>query len=379
MPNLGEECDDGNPIPGDGCAADCTYETQCFVGNFGGDPIRLASFAIDRAGNIGHRATTTTVGESLPPQSFSDETSVTRRGRFVYLANDDTIESFEVGLDGTFTTTSTDLPIQGLLGLATDRRLPWVLAASDDGQFALHRIEGAPNGATPEVAETLDVSLSNGSNAVLLDFHPQLSVAYVVVEPADFANNVEIVTLEFNAAGDLGPAHVEVLSNIGFVRGMRAVEQPSQLLLTGTFYAPDGNGCFGRIGLLGNGRLTGVEPDANCMSPWGGYVGIIQPNPSGPVLFGTTAPRIAEWDGEGDPVNTVQTTGARHFLRQPWPDTLLVASDSQLLTVGLDGDGATTRVLDSIELESVELAPEDGNNAAFQAGVMLPCPDATGP
>lgn len=374
MPNEGEDCDDGNAIPGDGCSAGCTFEEQCFVGNFGGEgTIDLASFSITRAGGLLHIDTTQTVGTSNPPQSFSDETSLSRRGRFVYLANGDIVEAHEVGLDGSFPGQSDNLEIEGLLGLAAHRRRPWVFAASDNGTFALHRIEADPNGANPLIDDTVPVQLNAGTHAVVIDFHPELDVAYVLVEPDQFTASVELVTVQLDARGVILSTQVEQLANIGFVRGMRAVQNPTQLLLTGTFYASDGNACFGRIDLINDGLLSGVEPDAECESPWGGYVGILQPNPTGPVIFGTTGVNVAEWNREDDPVNAIPLAGTRHFIRQPWPDTILVASNMELATISVDGSGSLVDVLDSVDLETEGLAPAGGNDA-FQAGVLVPCP-----
>lgn len=376
MPDPNEECDDGGLVPGDGCAADCTYEKQCFVGNFGGDePIRLASFSVNRDGGILHRDTEEFAGTWTPSPNFSDETSISKNGRFVYLANEGVVEPIEIALDGTFGGTSSDLELPGLLGLAKRRGFPWVLAAANNGVFTLNSLVADPGGGNPSIVGTQEVQISSGSRAVLIDFHPQQDVAYVVVEPTMFTDNIELITVEVNHKGAFGAMQVNALPPIGYVRGMRAVQTPAELLFTGTFYAQDGNGCFGSLELTNTGQPSEAVFEARCEPPWGAFAGIIQPRPDALVTFGTAGMNIAEWDREDDPVSTLAIPGVRHFFRQPWPDMLLVASTAQLTTVSLNASGSASAILGQLDLQQEGLAPDTGN-PWFQAGVMLPCPDA---
>lgn len=124
-----------------------------------------------------------------------------------------------------------------------------------------------PGGANPMVGDILDVQIGSGSRAVLIDFHPQQNIAYVAVEPTDFSDNIELITVEFNQMGTFGAMQVNVLPPIGYVRGMRAVQTPAELLFTGTFYSQDGNGCFGSLELMKTGQPSEGVFEAECEAP----------------------------------------------------------------------------------------------------------------
>jgi cysteine-rich repeat protein len=375
----GEDCDDGNSASGDGCSEACVHEPICFVGNFGGQTTALASFSIDSGGGVQHLQTQDFVGEWAPGVSAVDESSLVGWRRYVYLRRDNQVLPVQILANGDFGGTSDEVAVPGLLGLGATPRAPGVIAAGVGAgeSIVLHMLESQADGSMPEVLGVpTEVTVSNPAVAVVFAFHRDEPVLYAAFEPNPFTEAIELVTARYDDTGFTGDPTVETLNLEGSLRGLEPIGEPPILLFTGIRLTGQKLNCSALTGIDPGGGISGVLLEERCGGSWGIISGILQPDPLGPVIFGSSDLPLETWLlGDNNPVDSLSIEGGRHVLRLVRPGLMVVGSATRISTVELDATGAPLKVVDTSDLVDLGLADPQGNNF-FQAAALVPCPDA---
>ena len=380
-----EDCDDSNLEPADGCSAACAFETQCFVGLFGGEmsEVQLASFSVDPGGNIAFVDDIMILGELTFASFVFRHRMMIAAGRSLHLSlqDSDEIRTARLNLDGTLESTGQQVDASAARGFIVTR--DGTSAISWRGAFAertLSRWSFDDEGLlVPEQIDDLTLNWPNNASALRMDLHPTLPLLYMIADPSEDGDNLRIDVITHGPTGLALSEAVDVPALFGRVRRVYAEPDGSSLVLSTISTSATGGLSTRGIARVQLDREGIPNPDAIETDVGDGLLdlGDLLPLPSGKLLFGRTdeAELMTYELGVGEAATRLLVSDGYHVLQPAFPHIAVAATPEEIASVGLTDDGDVDVLLDGLTLGAGGV-PAPGQPAWFQAGVTVPCPDA---
>lgn len=376
----GEECDDGNSAPADGCSPACQEEQQCLVLLTGGEAaLELSSVVVRDDGSLDVVGTGTAPGTFDPIQASSMQTEVmTSVGRFLYIADtaSESIVMQEILPDGVPANTSSSVTAAAVMGLVRLPGPPALLVWSSDdpamGQYRFGRHPIGPEGQVEAATDELELSFPIGGERLRVVIHPDNPVFYVATDPVLDTGAVQLAVIS-----GFGPFNAEQPIPLEAFRGLRRLSMDraaTSLLLTGInsdMLAKNNETTCSVAVPLGSDDRPVVERQRFLCQGWRQVADVLEVRP-GEFLTGSLANSglsLAMLDSTIEDAGTIAP--GYHLLRRAYENVFVVTTTQQVASFRFNDAGTLT------EESSVML---QRGNAGFadsvHAGAMVPCPGA---
>ena len=372
----GEECDDGNDVPEDGCGLACRFEEVCLVNHLGGNPSVVSSIHIAQDGTMSLVDLRVLDGSHTIGLWPFRQRAAARCGHRVYFAlqTSDTIEAVEVTPSGKL------LPVEGVTGLPNvagllcddKNNILYAMAHTDTVELHAYAIDAS--GKLGEVDMKQLVFPVSSLDTVAFTMHPQLQAFYVFGGssggPLPGESKLVGASVRFSAGGMMlvDQPSVTVAMNEGFFH--------TTLLSTdGTFMGFTGysGGGFANFELDASGKIpVGTPPLYSGMGFSNGYDAVAI---DGDFFYhshseaNVSACRFNA-GGMAGCLSTTPTTGGLNRLYLAYGGSMLVAASGYggaIDTFKIEEDKTVLKQLGSFLLDKTE---------SFHASALVPCSPA---